>query len=89
MTLDPIIGRRLFVDGIVRPVFTDDAGHKYVIGSRGTNADFRRLFTGRHCQPCGLLQRLYPTTTMWWKSTPILSDREIVRDVRSFIGRWG
>jgi len=27
MTADPIIGRRLFVDGIVRPVLTDDCGH--------------------------------------------------------------
>jgi hypothetical protein len=26
MTPDPIIGRRLFVDSIVRPVFADDAG---------------------------------------------------------------
>jgi hypothetical protein len=26
MTPDPIFGRRLFVDGIVRPVFANDAG---------------------------------------------------------------
>jgi hypothetical protein len=32
MNPDPIIGRILFVDGIVRPVFIDDAGHVYVIG---------------------------------------------------------
>jgi hypothetical protein len=35
MTTDPIIGRRLFVDGIVRPVFTDDAGAQYVIDLDG------------------------------------------------------
>ena len=32
---DPIIGRRLFVDGIVRPVFTDDGGAQYVIDLDG------------------------------------------------------
>jgi hypothetical protein len=32
---DPIIGRRLFVDVSVRPVFTDDAGAHYVIGPDG------------------------------------------------------
>ena len=35
MTPDPIIGRVLFVDGIVRPVFRDDAGHQYVIDADG------------------------------------------------------
>jgi hypothetical protein len=32
---DPIIGRRLFTDGIVRPAFLDDAGHQYVIDTDG------------------------------------------------------
>jgi hypothetical protein len=31
MNPDPIIGHRLFVDGIVRTVFLDDASEKYVI----------------------------------------------------------
>jgi hypothetical protein len=31
MNPDPITGRYLFVDGIVRPVFTDDGAHEYVI----------------------------------------------------------
>ena len=35
MTPDPIIGRVLFTDGIVRPVFRDDAGHQYVIDRDG------------------------------------------------------
>jgi hypothetical protein len=33
--VDPIIGRVLFTDGIVRPVFHDDGGHQYVIDSDG------------------------------------------------------
>jgi hypothetical protein len=32
---DPIIGRRLFVDGIVRPVFLDDGGSQYIIDQDG------------------------------------------------------
>ena len=35
MTPDSIIGRALFTDGIVRPVFRDDAGNKYVIDRDG------------------------------------------------------
>ena len=35
MNPDPIIGRVLFADGIVRPVFRDDAGHQYVIDHDG------------------------------------------------------
>jgi hypothetical protein len=35
MTPAPIIGRRLFVDGIVRPVFIDDGGAQYVIDRDG------------------------------------------------------
>jgi hypothetical protein len=35
MNPDPIIGRILFTDGIVRPVFIDDAGHQYVINRDG------------------------------------------------------
>jgi hypothetical protein len=35
MMPDPIIGRRLFVDGIVRPVFADDTGAQYVIDAEG------------------------------------------------------
>jgi hypothetical protein len=35
MNPDPIIGRVLFTDGIVRPVFSDDAGHEYVIDRDG------------------------------------------------------
>jgi len=35
MNPDPIIGRALFTDGIVRPVFRDDAGHQYVIDRDG------------------------------------------------------
>jgi hypothetical protein len=35
MNPDPIIGRRLFVDGIVRPVHADDGGHQYVIDLDG------------------------------------------------------
>ena len=35
MDLDPIIGRALFIDGIVRPVFIDAAGHQYVIDRDG------------------------------------------------------
>jgi hypothetical protein len=30
MTPDPIIGRVLFTDGIVRPVFRDGGGNRYV-----------------------------------------------------------
>ena len=32
---DPIIGRVQFTDGIVRPVFRDDAGHQYAIDRDG------------------------------------------------------
>ena len=32
---DPIIDRRLFVDGIVHPVLSDDGGHQYVIDRDG------------------------------------------------------
>jgi hypothetical protein len=35
MNPNPIIGRRLFVDGSVRPAFTDDAGHQYIIDRDG------------------------------------------------------
>jgi hypothetical protein len=35
MNPDPIIGRVLFTDGIVRPVIRDDAAHKYVIDLDG------------------------------------------------------
>jgi hypothetical protein len=35
MNPDPIIGRVLFADAIVRPVFRDDAGHQYVIDRDG------------------------------------------------------
>ena len=35
MTPGPIIGRRLFTDGIVRPAFPDDGGHQYVIDRAG------------------------------------------------------
>jgi hypothetical protein len=35
MNPDPIIGRVLFTDGIVRPLFRDDAGHQYVIDRDG------------------------------------------------------
>jgi hypothetical protein len=35
MTPDPIIGRGLFADGIVRPVFLDDSGSQYVIDTDG------------------------------------------------------
>ena len=38
MTPDPIIGRALFADGIVRPVFRDDAGEQDVIDGH-TRAD--------------------------------------------------
>jgi hypothetical protein len=31
MAPDPIIGRILLVDGLMRPVFADDGGHQYVI----------------------------------------------------------
>jgi hypothetical protein len=34
-TPDPIIGRRLFADGIARLVFLDEAGHQYVIDLDG------------------------------------------------------
>jgi hypothetical protein len=33
--LDRIIGRRLFVDGVARPVFLDNAGEQYVIDHDG------------------------------------------------------
>jgi hypothetical protein len=32
---DPLIGRRLFVDGIVRLVFLDDTGEQYIIDLDG------------------------------------------------------
>jgi hypothetical protein len=32
---DPILSRRLFIDGIVCPVFLDDAGEQYVIDLDG------------------------------------------------------
>ncbi len=32
---DPTIGRYLFVDGIVRPIFLDDAAKQYVIDLDG------------------------------------------------------
>jgi hypothetical protein len=35
MTPDQIIGRLLFVDGAVRPVFTGDSGHQYVTDTDG------------------------------------------------------
>ena len=35
VSLDPITGRALFTDGIVRPVFIDDGGHQYVIDRDG------------------------------------------------------
>jgi hypothetical protein len=35
MTPDPIIGRVLFTDGIVRPVFLDGGGGQYVIDRDG------------------------------------------------------
>jgi hypothetical protein len=35
MTPDPIIGRVLFVDGFVRPVFDDEGGDQYVIDLDG------------------------------------------------------
>ena len=35
MTPDPIIGRVLFTDGIVRPVFRDRTGGQYVIDADG------------------------------------------------------
>jgi hypothetical protein len=35
MNRDSIIGRPLLVDGAVRPEFTDDGGHQYVIGPDG------------------------------------------------------
>jgi hypothetical protein len=35
MNPDPIIGRVLFTDGILRPVFRDDAGSQYVIDRDG------------------------------------------------------
>jgi hypothetical protein len=35
MTTDPIIGRLVFVDGIVRAVFVDVCGEKYVIDQHG------------------------------------------------------
>jgi hypothetical protein len=35
MNPDPIIGRLLFVDWTVRPVFTDDGGQQYVIDLDG------------------------------------------------------
>lgn len=35
MTPDPIIGCRLFVDGVVRPVFLDDTSDQYVINGDG------------------------------------------------------
>jgi hypothetical protein len=35
MTPHPIIGRALFTEGIVRPVFTDDGGSQYVIDRDG------------------------------------------------------
>jgi hypothetical protein len=38
MNPHPIIGRDLFTDGIVRPVFRDDAGHQHVIDGH-TRAD--------------------------------------------------
>ena len=34
MILDPIIGRLLFVDGVLRPVFRDGGGSQYVIDGR-------------------------------------------------------
>ncbi len=35
MSPDSIIAHRLFVDGNVRPVFHDDAGHQYVLDHDG------------------------------------------------------
>jgi hypothetical protein len=35
MNPDPIIGRVLFTDGIVRPVFRDGGGRQYVIDRDG------------------------------------------------------
>jgi hypothetical protein len=37
---DPILGHRLFVDGIARPVFLDEAtGRQYVINDDGDRLD--------------------------------------------------
>ena len=35
MNTDLIVGHRLFIDGIVRPVFLDDAGARYVLDLDG------------------------------------------------------
>jgi hypothetical protein len=41
---DPILGHRLFVDGIVRPVFLDEAtGRQYVINDDGERLDGEQL----------------------------------------------
>ncbi len=32
---DPVIGHRLFTDGLTRPVFLDAAGQPYVVGPDG------------------------------------------------------
>jgi hypothetical protein len=45
MNLDPIIGRVLFTDGIVRPVFRDGGGNRYVID------------VGGHTRCCGIWLR--------------------------------
>jgi len=49
MNSDPLIGRRLFVDGTTRPVFRDDGGHQYVIDRDGD--DRRQLVTGGVSRP--------------------------------------
>jgi hypothetical protein len=49
MTPDPIIGRLLFVDSAVRPVFLDDGGNQYVIDGGG------------HARCCGIWLRLEDT----------------------------
>ena len=41
VSLDPITGRALFTDGIVRPVFIDDGGHQYVIDRDGHTRRYR------------------------------------------------
>jgi len=46
MTPDPIIGRRIFVNGIARPVFRDGGGHQYVIDRDGHTRRYGTWLSG-------------------------------------------
>jgi hypothetical protein len=95
---DPIIDRALFTDGIVRPVYRDDAGHQYVIDADGPTRCYgawlrpedaaadAALVVGEPRDPRGNVLRLILSLAVF---VPCFAVLGMFAAVDSFFPAWG